>query len=97
MSDELAPGEVGRSLKRIEDSLAELRTEVRDRHHKISNEVSGVVGPMSTLSLRMTNAENQIVRLDTDMRDMGKRAAWVAGVGATLAFVVSFLASLWKH
>lgn len=97
MSDEFSRGEIQRSLARLEQSMSELRAEVRDRHHKLSGEVASVIGPMSTLKVQMSNAEINLVRLDDEVRDVTKQASRISGIGAVLAIFAGIAPWPWKH
>lgn len=88
---EMTPGEIQRCLERIDKNIDALRGEVRERHHQLSGEVTAVVVPVSTLTLRVTSAEDAIKALQRDMRSTMLRAAALSGAIAVAAFIVKLL------
>lgn len=89
-------GEIGRGMERLERAFEELTAEVRERHHIIANRVDSVVVPVSTLQLRMTSAENNLLRLDTEVKAVTRDANRIAGAGALMAILAGIIPWPWK-
>jgi hypothetical protein len=88
---EMTPGEIQRWLERIDKNIDSLREEVQARHHKLSGEVTAVVGPISTLTLRVDRAESALTVLQKDLQSVLLRAAALSGAIA----LGGFLLGLW--
>jgi hypothetical protein len=88
---EMTPGEIQRWLERIDKNIDSLREEVQARHHKLSGEVTAVVVPVSTLTLRVTTAEGAIAAIQRDLQGVMLKAATLSGAIA----IVGFLLGLW--
>lgn len=90
----MTPGEIQRWLERIDKNIDSLREEVQARHHKLSGEVTAVVGPISTLTLRMDRAESSLSVVQKEVQGLMLRSA---ALSAVIAFA-GFLLGLWfKH
>lgn len=72
-------GEIGRATARLERAVEELTSEIRS-----------VVVPVSTLNLRMTNAETNLLRLDGEVKAIATRSASIAGGIGVLAFLANW-------
>lgn len=90
-------GEIGRAVDRIEAQVGELRAEVRDRHHKMANDVNEVAVRASTLNIRMENAETNLERIDGEVKAVSTQAARISGAVGLIAFISTLIPWPWKH
>lgn len=74
-------GEIGRTVDRIEKALDELRKDV---------------APIGTLSLRISNAEDDLIAVRADLNAVSQKVWWVTGAGSALAFVAGIVAKWLK-
>lgn len=102
LGSDLTPGEVRRSLARIEGAVGELRQEVRDRHHKLSSDLQNGLGPVAVAISRLDRAEHdiqglgdqlrlQIGELERQVQLVAVKAAWIAGVISGGGFVLTLI------
>lgn len=77
-------GEIGRAVERIEAQLEALTAKVNE-----------VVVPVSTLGIRMTSAETNLLRLDGDVKSVTKFSATISGGIAVLSFFANWLKGHW--
>ena len=103
-AQEITPGEIQRSLARLEVGVAELRAEVRERHHTLANEMTKAIGPISVHSVQIENQqrnlerhEHEIDAIDRDLKLVTATANRISGVGAMLAILSSLVPWPWKH
>lgn len=76
---DITSGETGRTLKRIEDKLDALATEVQA--FKVSS---------ATLSLRVSNVEADVTSLSSDVKSISSKAAAISGGISVAAFIASW-------
>lgn len=91
MTDDLTPGEIGRSVARIETALEALREDVKTRHHALNDRLNMVLGPISTHTIQIDSQQRAIDRLDLEMKAVTRQSNLAAGVGATVAILASLL------
>ena len=81
MSDsELTPGEIGRSLLRIESALV-----------KLANDLQVAIAPVTALEVRMDITDESVNKLGTKVEAVQARAAFISGGIAGIGAVVNFL------
>lgn len=95
MSDpqEMTPGEMGRSLARIETNIASL-----------SNQMLGAIAPVSEMKVKVERCQDDINGLGTKLTILNEkvdavktRADRASGGVALLAFLSGFLSWLLRH
>lgn len=96
-ADEMQPGEIQRTLARIEGSVESLRVEVRDRHHELANQVNDKLGPISAHGVRIDALERKYDALDGRVDGISTQANKIAGAGALLAVLAGMFSGWWKH
>lgn len=89
--------EVYRLQKTLQKSVDDLASEVRDRHHRLANDVNKIAAPMSALGVRMNVAETQIEHLGTRMGTVETRSATIAGAIGALSFLTQLVPWPWKR
>lgn len=102
--EELTTGEIKRSLKRIEDALGILQTEVRSRHHELANQMNVALAPIAELKVRMERCEADINglgkkfdELDTKIDSVQSRADRMSGAVGLAAVICTLIPWPWKH
>lgn len=86
-------GEISRSVDRIETAVSELRADVRDRTHKLANDMHAMVAPLSALGIRMDVAERNIGELHTKVEGIEVKSAAIAGGIGVIAYILQFVPS----
>lgn len=98
--NDLSPGEIARTLERIEAAvvnlaqssevaLATLGQELRDGHRLLVNRVNESVGPVAELKVRMDRAETDLMAIAADVKAVTARSAFISGGIAMIGFVAS--------
>lgn len=108
MTEDMQPGEIERTLDRIERTLETISSDVRARHHRVIDELTKLVGTVGEHSVRLQRAETDLNQLgekvetlksttEEDLSSIKVVAARQSAGAATLAFLASFIPWLWKH
>lgn len=93
---EFTPGEIQRSLARLESGLLALTNEVRGRTHELSNIVNLQLAETSVLKEKVHNLEIDCLKLDVNVQSVTSKAAWISGATAAIMFVIGLISKLWK-
>lgn len=94
---DMQPGEIARSLTRIEATIEGLRGEVRDRHHELANQMTAQLGPISVHGVKIAALESQVAALDIKVEHVTAQANKVAGITGFLAVTGAWLVSWLRH
>ena len=105
--DEITLGEIYRMCQATNAQLTALTAEVRDRHHMLAEKMNAAVGtvqvqmmqyigPVAVLEKQASDAEQNLQRLDGEVREMGKQAAKVSVLGTVAAMVMAVIPWPWK-
>jgi hypothetical protein len=87
--DDMHPGEMQRSLVRIEASLADLTEDVRTRDHAMRDLVNAQIGPITTHGVKIQQLQDELSAVKAQRFQVGN---WiVGGVTALLAGVCEWL------
>lgn len=105
---EMTPGEIARSLARLEASMTGMRAtfdtglkgladEVRARHHELANSVNVQLGPISEHRVRIDRLESDVTNMGVKVENVKTRNDAVSGASAALAVVGAWLVSWLRH
>lgn len=92
----MQPGEIQRSLTRIESTIDGLRIEVRERHHELANAMTSQLGPISVHGVKIAALEAKVDALGTKVESVTAQANKVAGITGFLAVTGAWVVS-WFH
>lgn len=93
---EMQPGEIQRSLTRIEGTIEGLRVEVRERHHELANAMTAQLGPISVHGVQIAALGVKVDALERKVDNVTAQANRVSGVTAFIAVIGAWLVS-WFH
>ena len=80
-------GEIFRMCQGTNKQLEALTIEVRDRHHKLADEVNAKIGPISVLQAQMADVRADIGTLQTTSPQRSA-AAWGGGIAGAVIGVI---------
>ena len=88
-------GEIFRMCQGTNKQLEALTIEVRDRHHKLADEVNAKIGPLSVLQAQMTDVRANVGELEKDVQAVTARSWFIAGGAAVLGALSHLLPMPW--
>lgn len=97
-------GEIGRIVADIKNDLHALRGEVRERNHTLANQMQAALGPISALTVRVGQTEEDVDRIAEQLRTTDKevskihiKAAYVSGIVAAVFMLLKIIIESWKR
>jgi hypothetical protein len=100
----MQPGEIERTLARIEADLREFRDEARTRSHDLANTMNAQLGKVSVHDVQIAGLVGRldahaelIAEVNRDIQAVTATANKISGAGALLAVVAGFVSGWFKH